>query len=90
MLNMDSLLINKAAPEAFGELLKPYERKDEPFLFAIVGDLTLKQEYGQTAVVVTKERFFVLTVWIVRSRREQAAHHKNTIRCRGDSRIARL
>ena len=60
MLNMDSLLINKAAPEAFGELLKPYERKDEPFLFAIVGDLTLKQEYGQTAVVVTKERFFVL------------------------------
>ncbi|MDO5479718.1 MAG: ABC transporter transmembrane domain-containing protein, partial [Clostridia bacterium] len=57
---MDSLLINKAAPESFGELLKPYEREDEPFLFAIVGDLTLKQEYGQTAVVVTKERFFVL------------------------------
>ena len=60
MLNMDSLLINKAAPESFGELLKPYERKDEPFLFAIVGDLTLNQEYGQTAVVVTRERFFVL------------------------------
>lgn len=60
MLNMDSLLINKAAPEGFGELLKPYEKENEPFLFAIVGDLTLKQEYGQTAVVVTRERFFVL------------------------------
>ena len=60
MLNMDSLLINKAAPENFGELLKPYEREGEPFLFAIVGDLTLNQEYGQTAVVVTRERFFVL------------------------------
>ena len=60
MLNMDSLLINKAAPENFGELLKPYEKENEPFLFAIVGDLTLKQEYGQTAIVVTRERFFVL------------------------------
>ena len=60
MLNMDSLLINKAAPESFGELLKPYEKENEPFLFAIVGDLTLKQEYGQTAIVVTRERFFVL------------------------------
>lgn len=60
MTIMDSLLINKTAPENFEELLKPYQNENEPFLFAVIGDLDLDAHYGQTAVVVGEKRFFIL------------------------------
>lgn len=60
MTNMDSMLKNKAAPENFEELLAPYQKEDEPFLFTVIGDLTLDAGYGQTALVVSGKRFFVL------------------------------
>ena len=60
MTIMDSMLINKTAPENFEELLKPYQNDNEPFLFAVIGDLDLDAHYGQTAIVVGEKRFFIL------------------------------
>lgn len=60
MTYMDSMLINREAPTNFEELMKPYQRDDDPFLFAVIGDLTLGARYGQTAVVVTGTRVFML------------------------------
>ncbi|MDP4133738.1 MAG: ABC transporter ATP-binding protein, partial [Bacillota bacterium] len=60
MISIESLLINKTAPLNFEELISPYLTDDEPLLFAIIGDLTVHSKYGQTALVATEKRFFIL------------------------------
>ncbi len=56
----DSMLINKEAPSSLESLLKPYYKEDEPFLFAVIGDLTSDAKYGSAALVVSEKRFFIL------------------------------
>ena len=58
-MNAESVLTNKEIPsnirEAFEECLQP----EEQLLFVVVGDLSLKAEYGLTALGVTRQTFMV-------------------------------
>lgn len=60
MTIIDSMLINKGAPRNMEELLVPYYKEDEPFLFAVIGDLNPEAKYGGCALVVSEKRFFIL------------------------------
>ncbi|MBP5729644.1 MAG: hypothetical protein J6X19_00425, partial [Clostridia bacterium] len=58
-MNTESVLTNKDVPgsirDAFAEKLGP----DEQLLFVVVGDLSLKADYGETALGVTGTGFMV-------------------------------
>ncbi|MBO7406350.1 MAG: hypothetical protein J6V14_01865, partial [Clostridia bacterium] len=58
-MNTESVLTNKDVPgsirDAFAEKLGP----DEQLLFVVVGDLSLKADYGETALGVTETGFMV-------------------------------
>ncbi len=60
MTEKSTFFINKEAPENFEELLRVYQKKEEPFLFAVIGDLNLSSDYGRTALVVSEKRFLIL------------------------------
>ena len=47
------LLKNKSLSEKLEKELMRFEKKDDPFLFIIVGDLSMKNRYGETMLAVS-------------------------------------
>ena len=54
------LLKNKALSEKLEKELMRFEKKDDPFLFIIVGDLSMKNRYGETMLAVSAKRAVVI------------------------------
>ena len=55
-----NILINKPASKENLDLLKKYEVSDDPFLFIIVSDLSLKRKYTETLIAVSAKRYVVI------------------------------
>lgn len=54
------LLKNKSLSEKLEKELMRFEKKDDPFLFIIVGDLSMKNRYGETMLAVSAKRAVVI------------------------------
>lgn len=54
------LLKNKSLSEKLEKELMRFEEKDDPFLFIIVGDLSMKNRYGETMLAVSAKRAVVI------------------------------
>lgn len=53
-----NFLVNKKLSEQQLRALKKIESDDEPFLFAVVADVSLKAKYSETALLVTEKSLF--------------------------------
>lgn len=54
----EKLLTNKVVPERFGDAFSGIKKDDETPLFALVGDLDLKGNYGVSVLFATEKRFY--------------------------------
>ena len=54
------LLKNKVLSERFENELKNFEEAEDPFLFVIIGDLSLKNKYSETMLAVSSKRVVVI------------------------------
>lgn len=54
------MLKNKDIPEQLVSKLRQYETEDDPVLFAVIGDLSLRSNYSETLLAVTKSRAIVI------------------------------
>lgn len=54
----NKLLVNKKLSEQQLRALKKIESDDEPFLFAVVADVSVKAKYSETALLVTEKSLF--------------------------------
>lgn len=54
------LLKNKSLSEKLEKELMRFEKRDDPFLFIIVGDLSMKNRYGETMLAVSAKRAVVI------------------------------
>lgn len=55
-MELDNLLVNRPIPQQLLQLIAPYERQEDPFLFALVGDLGKHGKYAETALLLTATR----------------------------------
>ena len=55
-MESDKLLLNQPIPQHLLQLIAPYERQDDPFLFALVGDLGKHGKYAETTLLLTATR----------------------------------
>ncbi len=59
-MDYNGTFINREMPSAVETKLKEYLRDDDKLLFVIVGDLTEKAKYGQSALAVTEQRYIAI------------------------------
>ncbi len=57
-MNTQNCLTNKPLSEEILSAVSAVAPKDEEILFAIVGDLSIEGKYSETALLVSKERFY--------------------------------
>ncbi|MBR7091939.1 MAG: ABC transporter ATP-binding protein [Clostridia bacterium] len=55
-MDLETLLSNQPVPAKIKEMIEPFASEEDPFLFALIGDLDRKRVYDTTAMLFTARR----------------------------------